>query len=57
MMSFICLSIILPNLQSSDKYNPAVRMFYKSYDQIMGVEKNQDFNDKKNIRESISFFT
>ncbi len=57
MMSFICLSIILPNLQSSDKYNPAVRMFYKSYDQIMGVEKNQDFNDKKKIFEKVYLFS
>ena len=41
------LSIILPNLQSSDKNNPAVRMFNKSYNQVMGLDKTQDLNEKK----------
>ena len=41
MISFFSLSIILPNLKSSDQPNPSVRMFNKSYNQFLGIGEEQ----------------
>ena len=41
MLSFILISIILTNLQNSDKNNPAVRMFSNTYNQVMKIDKSQ----------------
>ena len=43
------ISIILTNLQNSDKNNPAVRMFSNTYNQVMKIDKSQDFNNDNNL--------
>lgn len=57
MISFITLSIILPNLKSSDQPNPAVRMFNKSYNQVLGIGEEQYEKHKKKIFSKVYIFS
>ena len=48
MITFISISIILPNLRNSEEPNPATRMFQKSYNQILGIGEERYEKHKKN---------
>ena len=55
MLSFIALSVILPNLKSSDQINPATRMFNKSYNQVFGIGEEQYEEHKKKFNKVYIF--
>jgi len=57
MLSFIALSVILPNLKSSDQINPATRMFNKSYNQVFGIGEEQYEEHKKKIFNKVYIFS
>ena len=49
MITFISLSIILPNLRNSEQPNPATRMFQKSYNQVLGLGEERYEKHKKKL--------
>ena len=57
MLSFIFISIILTNLQNSDKNNPAVRMFSNTYNQVVKIDKRQDFNNENKLINKVYMFS
>ena len=57
MISFFSLSIILPNLKSSDQPNPSVRMFNKSYNQFLGIGEEQYEKHKKKLFNKVYVFS
>ncbi len=54
---FIIFSIILPNLKSSKDINPSVRMFQKSYDQILGIGEERYEKHKKKLFSKVYIFS
>ena len=57
MIGFITLSLILPNLKSSEQHNPATRMFNKSYNQFFGKGEEQYEKHKKKIFNKVYIFS
>ncbi len=56
-ITFLTLSLILPYLKSGDQNNPASRMFKKTYNQFLGIEKNLQEKDKHKIFKKIYLFS
>ena len=56
-LSFITLSVILPNLRSIEQPNPATRMFQKSYNQVLGLGEEKYEQHKKKLFSKIYAFS
>tara|TARA_B100000035_G_scaffold315443_1_gene336260 strand:+ start:10108 stop:11415 length:1308 start_codon:yes stop_codon:yes gene_type:complete len=57
MITFISLSIILPNLRNSEQPNPATRMFQKSYNQVLGLGEERYEKHKKKLLSKVYIFS
>ena len=49
MFSFMIFAFVDPHFRVSEDFNPAIRMFKKSYDQIIGKGEEQYEEHKKNV--------
>lgn len=57
MFSSVLLAVVLPQFRVSDEFNPATRMFQKSFDQIIGKGEEQYEEHKKKIFNKVYIFS
>tara|TARA_B100000965_G_scaffold325578_1_gene287872 strand:+ start:2076 stop:3374 length:1299 start_codon:yes stop_codon:yes gene_type:complete len=57
MFSFVIFALVIPHFRVSEDFNPAIRMFKKSYDQIIGKGEEQYEEHKKKMFNKVYIFS
>ena len=57
MFSFMIFALVIPHFRVSEDFNPAIRMFKKSYDQIIGKGEEQYEEHKKKMFNKVYIFS
>ena len=57
MFSFMIFAFVIPHFRVSEDFNPAIRMFKKSYDQIIGKGEEQYEEHKKKMFNKVYIFS
>ncbi len=55
--SFVIFALVIPHFRVSEDFNPAIRMFKKSYDQAIGKGEEQYEENKKKILNKVYIFS